>query len=105
MNSDLLEGASPGISGTVSETGWSNTCHVYPKALNSDNLQSGFRRTGIYPLDKNVVPNEQMIPADVFRSTDHTGAECDNVSNNNDATVEGGHNVLMMRFQFMSSGR
>ena len=36
-------------------------CRVYSKALSPENLQSGFRRTGISPLSKEAIPKEQLL--------------------------------------------
>lgn len=41
-------------------------CYVYMRALSADNLQSAFRRSGIYPLNNKAVPSEKTIPAEVF---------------------------------------
>jgi hypothetical protein len=58
------------------------SCKVYNRALCADNLQSSFRRTGIYPLDRTVVPKSSMVPAEVFHDS------CD--SQSSQATVEEG---------------
>ena len=39
---------------------------VYSKALSAENLQAGFRETGIYPLNMSAIPSEYMIPSEVF---------------------------------------
>ncbi|XP_062605062.1 uncharacterized protein LOC134266873 [Saccostrea cucullata] len=56
MMPELLSGASPGASGTV-----------YTKVLSPENVQSGFRRTRIYPLCKDAVPSRYLVPAEVFK--------------------------------------
>lgn len=38
---------------------------VYPKAMSPQNLQSGFRSTGIYPYDMNVIPEVAFAPSRV----------------------------------------
>jgi DDE superfamily endonuclease/helix-turn-helix, Psq domain len=57
-------------------------CRVYTKALSSENAQSAFRRTGIFPLNKNAIPSESLLPAEVYQS--------DPLSDDSQATVEGG---------------
>ncbi|XP_061186996.1 uncharacterized protein LOC133195149 [Saccostrea echinata] len=42
-------------------------CKAYTKALSPENIQSGFRRTGIYPLCKDAVPSRYLVPAEVFK--------------------------------------
>ncbi|CAG2209355.1 unnamed protein product [Mytilus edulis] len=41
-------------------------CKAYQKALSPENLQSAFRKTGIYPLDKTVINQDQLKPSEVF---------------------------------------
>lgn len=41
-------------------------CKAYSKALSTDNLLSAFRKTGIYPLDKDAIDKTKLIPAEVF---------------------------------------
>jgi hypothetical protein len=64
-----------------------NVCSIasraYLKALSPENIQSGFRRAGIYPLNADAVPKEYMKPAEIF--VDHT--EC---SQDSQKTIEGG---------------
>ena len=65
-------------------------CKAYTRALSAENLQSAFRRTGIFPLNKNAIAKESLIPAQVSepeKSMDSTENDNDNDS---DATVEGG---------------
>ncbi|XP_045188135.2 uncharacterized protein LOC123546012 [Mercenaria mercenaria] len=54
-------------------------CKVYHQALKPENLQSGFKRAGIYPLNKEAVPRQDLIPAELYTS-----------DTDSDATVEGG---------------
>lgn len=56
-------------------------CKVYSRALSSENAQSGFKRTGIYPLNKEAVPKEFLIPAEVY---------CEENDNCSQDTVPGG---------------
>ena len=49
-------------------------CRVYSKALSPENAQSAFRRTGIYPLNKESIPAESLIPAEVYKD-DHGNAD------------------------------
>lgn len=58
-------------------------CKVHLQALKSENLQSGFKRAGIYPLDREAVPKKDFIPAELYVGSD----------SDSDATVEGGINV------------
>lgn len=57
------------------------SCKAYSKALSAENLQSAFKRCGIYPLAREAISPEKLIPAQVFESVD---------SDDSDATVEGG---------------
>ncbi|CAC5359071.1 unnamed protein product [Mytilus coruscus] len=52
-------------------------CKAYQKALSPENLQSAFRKTGIYPLDKNVINKDQLKPSEVFTTND----ECKETTN------------------------
>ncbi|XP_045195071.2 uncharacterized protein LOC123550708 [Mercenaria mercenaria] len=61
-------------------------CKAYSKALCAENLHAAFQRTGIYPINKEAIPKEHMIPSEVFCS--QTVANED--GNDSDATVEGG---------------
>ncbi|XP_053402820.1 uncharacterized protein LOC128558058 [Mercenaria mercenaria] len=109
MLPELLAGSSPGIAGTVSESGWSNSA-IFRKYLEEHFLKylpggngepvlllldghkshvsvtlAAFRKTEIFPLDKSAIARDSLIPAVVF--------QCD--SNENDdtdsqATVEAG---------------
>ncbi|XP_045178154.2 uncharacterized protein LOC123538252 [Mercenaria mercenaria] len=62
-------------------------CKAYTKAVSPENLQSGFRKTGIYPLDKAAIPQDKLLPADVYQES----AECSQASEA--STVEGGIEV------------
>ncbi|XP_063401995.1 uncharacterized protein LOC134686219 [Mytilus trossulus] len=41
-------------------------CKAYQKALSPENLHSALRKTGIYPLDKTVINQDQLKPSEVF---------------------------------------
>ena len=41
-------------------------CRVYSRALSAENLQSAFKRIVIYPLNRNIIQNETLVPAEVF---------------------------------------
>lgn len=56
-------------------------CHAYCKAFSSENLQSAFRKTGIYPYDQAAVVHDKLLPSEVFLEQDDTDSQ---------ATVEGG---------------
>ncbi|KAJ8313605.1 hypothetical protein KUTeg_008166 [Tegillarca granosa] len=56
-------------------------CQVYSKVLSSNNLQSGFRKTGIYPFNSDVVLRDMLLPGEIFNHDDQT-------ANDNKATVE-----------------
>ncbi|KAH3720596.1 hypothetical protein DPMN_063496 [Dreissena polymorpha] len=56
-------------------------CHIYHKALSAENLQVGFRKTGLFLLNKDAIPRESMFPAQVYHSDD---------TDDSDLTVEGG---------------
>ena len=42
-------------------------CKVYDRALQSDNLRATYRKTGIYPFEKTVVSEHQLMPSLVFK--------------------------------------
>lgn len=42
-------------------------CKAYLKAMTPQNIISAFRRTGIYPLRKDAVPMERLLPCEAFR--------------------------------------
>ncbi|XP_053374341.1 uncharacterized protein LOC128546943 [Mercenaria mercenaria] len=42
-------------------------CRAYLKAMTPLNIQAGFRKTGIYPLRKEVISPEKLIPCESFR--------------------------------------
>ena len=44
-------------------------CRVYSRALSAEKLQSAFKQTGIYPLNRNIIPNVALLPAEVFEQS------------------------------------
>lgn len=44
-------------------------CKTYVRALCPENIQSGFKRTGICPLNPNAVPLEYLLPAEIYTCT------------------------------------
>lgn len=42
-------------------------CKAYNKAMSSGNIQSAFRKTGIYPIDPSVIQIERLFPCESFR--------------------------------------
>ena len=65
-------------------------CTAYTRALSAENLQAAFSRTGIFPLDKDAIAKEFLIPSEVFIADNSVEAVDDDVDNDSDATVEGG---------------
>ena len=57
-------------------------CKVYCKSLSPENLHSGFRRTGIFPLNPDAIPKDKLLPAEVYVEDDHF--------TDSQATIEGG---------------
>ena len=43
---------------------------VYCKSLSPENLHSGFRRTGIFPLNPDDIPKDKLLPAEVYVEED-----------------------------------
>ena len=43
-------------------------CKTYVKALQPENLQSSFRRTGIYPFKPNIIDRSVFLPSTVFEN-------------------------------------
>ncbi|KAH3815396.1 hypothetical protein DPMN_143918 [Dreissena polymorpha] len=44
-------------------------CSAYLKALSPWNIVSAFRKAGVYPLNKNAVPSEKLVPCESFRDS------------------------------------
>ncbi|KAL5006411.1 hypothetical protein ScPMuIL_015217, partial [Solemya velum] len=64
-NNQLLEGGTPGCSGTIYNI-CEISCKVYNRALCHENLISGFRKTGIFPTDPNAIDNTSLLPSEIF---------------------------------------
>ena len=45
-------------------------CRAYLKAMSPTNVQSAFKKTGIFPLERNVIAKEKLFPCETFRE-DH----------------------------------
>ena len=61
-------------------------CETYTLALSSVNLQSTFRKTGIYSVDRNVISSFSVFPAEVFQSS--VNNEGDNINGvNSDVAI------------------
>jgi len=64
-------------------------CHVYTRALSSENLQSGFRRTGMFPLNKEIIPLQSLAPSTVFRQELSEEDSDTQSQDSTDVTVQG----------------
>ena len=42
-------------------------CNAYLKAMTPMNIQTAFRKTGIYPYSRQVVSADKLYPAEVYR--------------------------------------
>jgi len=60
--------ANPGKVVTKYEVG-GIACSAYLKALSPWNIVSAFRKAGVYPLNKNAVPSEKLMPCESFRDS------------------------------------
>lgn len=58
--------------------------------MSAENLQAAFRRTGIFPLDKDAIADEYLIPAEIFQPEKVVESVENDIANDSDATVEGG---------------
>ncbi|KAJ8310339.1 hypothetical protein KUTeg_012204 [Tegillarca granosa] len=63
VRQELLVGCSEGTGGTVSET-----CRSYIHALSPANLQSSFRKSGIYPYNPSAVDEINFKPSVALKS-------------------------------------
>ncbi|CAC5414122.1 unnamed protein product [Mytilus coruscus] len=63
-------------------------CKAYQKALSPENLQSAFRKTGIFPLDKSVINKDQLKPSEVFKTNDECKETTDEPKTDNIQVVE-----------------
>ncbi|XP_053380492.1 uncharacterized protein LOC128548900 [Mercenaria mercenaria] len=62
-------------------------CKTYLKALSPENLQSSFRKAGIFPFEPAVVDKSQFVPAKVLNTTEtHTREQTDNTSDKEKST-------------------
>ena len=61
---------------------WPTRFTVYCKSLSPENLHSGFRRTGIFPLNPDAIPKDKLLPAEVYVEEDQF--------TDSQATIEGG---------------
>jgi len=62
-------------------------CKAYQKALSPENLQSAFRKTGIYPLTIIVINRDLLKPSEVFKPSDDNNETEMNIDDNDDTTV------------------
>ena len=53
-------------------------CQVYNKALSAENAFSAFRRTGIFPLNKDAFPSEALIPVEFYIRDYNSNKDGDN---------------------------
>lgn len=51
---------------------------IWPKALSPVNIASGFRATGIYPFDPNIIPPEAFLPSEITRDVGVPAADQSN---------------------------
>ena len=65
-------------------------CKAYTRALSVENLQAAFRRTWIFPVDKDAIADEYLIPAEIFQPENVVESMENDSANVSDATVEGG---------------
>ena len=63
-------------------------CNVYAKALCPENLMSAFKKTGIYPLDKEAIAKEYIIPSEVFRTAEDVAPQVDTADKDKEANAE-----------------
>ncbi|CAC5364057.1 unnamed protein product [Mytilus coruscus] len=63
-------------------------CKAYQKALSPETLQSAFRKTGIFPLDKSVINKDQLKPSEVFTTNDECKETTDEPKTDNIQVVE-----------------
>ena len=50
---------------------------VYTCAFTSSNIMSGFRKSGLFPLNPSVADDRQLAPSKAFRVKSHTDSEKD----------------------------
>ena len=56
------------------------------KHFHRKNLQSAFRKTGIYPFTMTVINRDLLNPSEVFKSSDDNNKTEMNIDDNDDAT-------------------
>ena len=59
---------------------------AYNKAFTPENLQSAFKKTGLFPFNRNIIDNKVFAPSEVFNRDDSVNAECTRLG---DAPLEG----------------
>ncbi|KAH3691490.1 hypothetical protein DPMN_193019 [Dreissena polymorpha] len=42
-------------------------CKAYLKAMSPWNIVSAFKKTGVFPLNKQAIPDVQLMPCEAFR--------------------------------------
>ena len=62
-------------------------CKAYQRALSPENLQSAFRKTGIYPLTMTVINRDLLKPSKVFKPNDDNNETKMNIDDYDDTTV------------------
>lgn len=65
-------------------------CKVYEHALSPSNLRSSFKKTGIFPIDSNVINPNCTVPSLIYTGK----ALLENSTTSTDKHVEGGNNLL-----------
>lgn len=53
-------------------------CKAYSKAFVPENLHSAFKRTGIYPFNRNIIERESVRPTEVFESDSRDSSKTEN---------------------------
>lgn len=56
-------------------------CKAYQKALSPENLQSAFRKTGIFPLTIDIINKDLLKPSEVFKPQENQNTEPDTAIN------------------------
>ena len=69
-------------------------CKEYVKALQQENLQSSFRRTGIYPFNPNIIDRSVFLPSTVFENIKEVKDENVKEAKDNE-TEEAGKNMQL----------
>ncbi|KAK3100399.1 hypothetical protein FSP39_019286 [Pinctada imbricata] len=58
---------------------------AYTRAMSPENLQTAFKRTGIFPLDVAAIDPLTLTPAEVFKPVDISAEDSQPITNNGDA--------------------